>query len=287
MARARSSKPSRKAPAKPGPQPRPGGPIVSSQIDAFAGDPNFMTSLARGLAVIQSFDGRGRQVTIADLSQKTGLSRAAVRRCLYTLANLGFVAAEDNHRFVLQPRVLTLGHTYISSLPLATAAQPILDHLSKLVKESCSIAILDGIEIIYVARVNVTRIMGIHLRVGSRLPAFCTSMGRVLLADLPPSDLECFLSHIEFTPFTNRTVGSVEELRPVLDQVRRDGYALVDQEMELGLRSMAVPIRDLSGRVLGAVNVGAHAQRVSIQQMQKSFLPHLRAAAQELGMVLR
>jgi IclR family pca regulon transcriptional regulator len=262
-------------------------PTPSAQIDELTGDPDFMTSLARGLAVIQAFSQKKRQLTISQVSNKTGFSRAAVRRCLYTLAKLGFAGSDDNRHFFLRPRVLALGHSYISSMPLATAAQPILEHFSHLMHESCSIATLDGLDIIYVARANVTRIMAIDLGIGSRLPAFCTSMGRVLLAHLPPEELESSLARIQFTRYTERTIITADKLRPVLRLVIRNGYAIVDQELELGLRSMAVPIQSPSGRVVAAVNVGAHAQRVSNQEMQNKFLPHLRAAAQELSMLLR
>lgn len=262
-------------------------PTPSAQIDALTGDPDFMTSLARGLAVIQAFSQKKRQLTISQVSAKTGFSRAAVRRCLYTLAKLGFSGSDDNRHFYLRPRVLALGHSYISSMPLATAAQPVLEHFSRLLHESCSIATLDGLDIVYVARANVTRIMAIDLGVGSRLPAFCTSMGRVLLAHLPPDELESFLARIQFTRYTERTIITVDKLRPVLRLVLRNGYAIVDQELELGLRSMAVPIQNPSGKVVAAVNVGAHAQRVSNQDMLSKFLPHLQAAAQELSMLLR
>jgi IclR family pca regulon transcriptional regulator len=262
-------------------------PLVSAELEAFNGDPNFMTSLARGLTVIQAFSGRRRHLTISCLSQKTGFSRAAVRRCLYTLSKLGFVGSEDSRHFFLQPRILSLGYSYISSTPLATAAQPILEHVSQLVRESSSIAILDGLDIIYIARVNVTRIMGIHLGVGSRLPAFCTSMGRALLANLPRQELDSFLSKLTFTRYTERTVTSADALLERLEEVRRNGYAVVDQELELGLRSMAVPIQNLNGRAVAAVNVGAHAQRVTVQEMQTKFLPQLQSAAQELRMLLR
>jgi IclR family pca regulon transcriptional regulator len=268
------------SPAKPVPAP-------TARIEALGGDPNFMTSLARGLAVIQAFSDRKRQATISQISQKTGFSRAAVRRCLYTLSKLGFAGSDDNRHFFLQPRVLALGHSYISSMPLATAAEPILEHLSRLVRESCSIAILDGVDIVYIARVNVTRIMGIHLGVGSRLPAFCTSMGRVLLANLPPEELQACLDQIKFTRHTEHTVSSTEKLVQLLAHVKRNGYVIVDQELEVGLRSMAVPIQNLNGKVVAAVNVGAHAQRICIKEMQSKFLPHLVAAAQELGMLLR
>jgi IclR family transcriptional regulator, pca regulon regulatory protein len=274
-------------PAAPAVPAVPAPPTPSAQIDAFTGDPDFMTSLARGLAVIQAFSQKKRQLTISQVSAKTGFSRAAVRRCLYTLAKLGFAGSDDNRHFYLRPRVLALGHSYISSMPLATAAQPILEHFSRLMHESCSIATLDGLDIVYVARANVTRIMAIDLGVGSRLPAFCTSMGRVLLAHLPPDELESFLARIPFTRYTERTIVTVDKLRPVLRLVLRNGYSIVDQELELGLRSMAVPIQNPSGKVVAAVNVGAHAQRVSNQDMLNKFLPHLRAAAQELCMLLR
>jgi IclR family transcriptional regulator, pca regulon regulatory protein len=274
-------------PAAPAVPAVPAPPTPSAQIDAFTGDPDFMTSLARGLAVIQAFSQKKRQLTISQVSAKTGFSRAAVRRCLYTLAKLGFAGSDDNRHFYLRPRVLALGHSYISSMPLATAAQPILEHFSRLMHESCSIATLDGLDIVYVARANVTRIMAIDLGVGSRLPAFCTSMGRVLLAHLPPDELESFLARIPFTRYTERTIVTVDKLRPVLRLVLRNGYSIVDQELELGLRSMAVPIQNPSGKVVAAVNVGAHAQRVPNQDMLNKFLPHLRAAAQELCMLLR
>ena len=269
------------APAAPAPA------TPSSQIDVFEGDPNFMTSLARGLAVIQAFSQRKLPITISQISNKTGFSRAAVRRCLYTLKQLGFAGSDDGRHFFLRPRILALGHSYISSMPLATAAQPVLEHISHLLHESCSIATLDGVEIVYIARANMTRIMSIDLGVGTRLPAFCTSMGRVLLANLPPEELEAFLGRAQFTRFTERTIINAQKLRQALRIVQRNGFSIVDQELEHGLRSMAVPVQNPGGKVAAALNIGAHAQRVSIQTMQSVFLPHLRAAAQELGMLLK
>jgi IclR family pca regulon transcriptional regulator len=259
----------------------------SGDIDILTGDPNFMTSLARGLAVIQAFSQRRHHLTISQVSTSTGLSRAAVRRCLYTLTKLGFAGSDDNRHFFLRARILALGHSYISSMPLATAAQPVLEHVSHLLHESCSIAALDGLEIVYIARANVTRIMSIDLGVGSRLPAFCTSMGRAILANLPPGELESYMSRAQFKRFTERTIVNPAKLTQALRQVRRDGYSIIDQELEHGLRSMAVPIQNASGKVVAALNIGAHAQRVSIQEMQSKFLPHLRAAAQELCLLLK
>jgi IclR family pca regulon transcriptional regulator len=262
-------------------------PMPVTQFEKLDGDPNFMTSLARGLAVIQAFSQTKRQLTISQISGKTGFSRAAVRRCLYTLSKLGFAGSEDNRHFHLRPSVLTLGHSYISSMPLAVAAQPVLEHVSHVLRESCSIATLDGPEIVYIASANVTRIMAIDLCVGSRLPAFCTSMGRILLADLPPEQIEELLASIAFTRYTERTVASAEKLRQILRMVQRNGYSVIDQELEYGLRSMAVPIRNPAGKVVAALNVGAHAQRVSLQDLVMRFLPHLKAAAQELCMFLK
>ena len=260
---------------------------LAEHLQEFCGDPNFMTSLARGLLVIQAFSQQRLPLSISQLSRGTGLSRASVRRCLYTLSKLGFAGTEDGRNFCLRPRVLTLGHSYLSSMPLAVAAQPVLEHLSQILHESCSIALLDGTEIVYVARANVTRIMSIDLGVGTRLPAFCTSMGRVLLANLPAAELESLLPRIEFTRNTERTVTSVEKLKAALATARREGFAVVDQELELGLRSMAVPVQNPGGRVVAAINVGAHAQRVTVLDMQTRFLPYLRAAAQELCLLLR
>ena len=262
-------------------------PKHSGDGDPFAGDPNFMTSLARGLAVIQAFSQRRHHLTISQVSTTTGLSRAAVRRCLYTLSKLGFAGSDDNRHFFLRPRILALGHSYISSMPLATAAQPVLEHISHLLHESCSIATLDGVEIVYIARANVTRIMSIDLGVGSRLPAFYTSMGRAILANLPPEELESVLSRVEFKRYTERTITNPAKLTQALRQIRRDGYSIIDQELEHGLRSMAVPIQNPNGKVVAALNIGAHAQRVSVQEMQTKFLPHLRAAAQELCLLLK
>jgi len=246
-----------------------------------------MTSLARGLAVMHAFSDRKREMTISQLSLKTGFSRAAVRRCLYTLIKLGYAGTSDSRHFHLRPRVLALGHSYISSMPLSSAAQPVLEHLSKVLHESCSIAMLDDLEIVYVARASVTRIMSIDLHVGSRLPAFCTSMGRVLLAFMDSPELERLLPRVEFARHTDRTVRTVDKLRQTLRLVRRNAFSIVDQELEPGLRSLAVPIRNPEGAVVAALNVGVAANRVSIQQMQNMFLPHLNSAAEELSILLR
>lgn len=250
-----------------------------------AGDPNFMSSLARGLQVIRTFSEFRRNLTISQVSQATGLSRAAARRCLYTLAVLGYVG-EDNKRYFLKPQVLTLGHAYLSSTPLAASAQPFLDGVSQALKESCSAAILDGQDIVYVCRSAETRIISINLLVGTRLPAYCTSMGQVLLAALPDDQLEAYLSTVRLVERTTRTITSVARLRKALVRVRANGFALLDQELEAGLRSIAVPLRDRRSHVVAAINVGTHASQVSLEEMQARFLPALTRCADGLRELL-
>jgi IclR family pca regulon transcriptional regulator len=264
-----------------------GNSTPASALDAFAGDPNFMTSLARGLLVIQSFTPQTPQMSISQLSAKTGISRAAVRRCLYTLAKLGFAGAEEGSRYALRPHMLALSNSYSASNSLSTAAQPILERMSAALHESFSVATLDGDDIVYIARSTVSRVMSDDLHIGSRLPAYCTSIGRVLLAYMPVEQLEQYLARVVLTPYTARTVISVEKLRIALRNVRRHGYALVDQEYEVGLRSLAVPVYSPTGRVVATINLSGSAPRISLYEMQSRFLPHLRNAATELGAFLR
>ena len=255
--------------------------------DRHAGDPNFMTSLARGLAVIRGFTQQKRSLTISQLSQRTGIPRAAVRRCLYTLSRLGLVASEDGRTFALRPKILGLGHAYLSSTTLASSAQPVLDRISDVLHESSSIALLDGDEILYVARSSTTRrIMSVDLGIGTRLPAYCTSMGRVLLAHLAPSERDDYFTRVKLVAHTSKTQIAPDKLRNDLDAVVSAGYAIVDQELELGLRSIAVPVRDLAGKVVAAMNISTQASRVSIAELERRFLPELEAGARELGAAL-
>jgi IclR family pca regulon transcriptional regulator len=226
-------------------------------------------------------------MTISQLSVKTGLSRAAVRRCLYTLSKLGFAGAEDGSRYSLRPRMLTLSNTYSTSNSLASAAQPILERMSAAHHESFSVATLDGDDIVYIARTTVSRVMSVDLHIGSRLPAYCTSMGRILLAYLPTDQLEEYLARVVLTPHTTRTVNSIDKLRLLLRNVRRNGYALCDQEFEVGLRSLAVPVYSPSGRAVATINLSGSAPRMPVYEMQTRFLPHLRNAAAELSVFLR
>jgi IclR family pca regulon transcriptional regulator len=259
-------------------------PTIAEQIDALT-DPSFMTSLARGLAVVQAFSDSRKPQTIAQISQKTGIPRAAVRRCLYTLQQLGYVDAELNN-FSLRPKILTLGYSYLSSTPLTVSSQPYLNAISAQLGESCSLAVLDEGEVLYVARSAASRVMSVALNTGSRLPAYCTSLGRVMLAHLAPQALDAYFAKARLKPMTDKTVTSQKRLREILLDVRQDGYAINDEELELGLRSIAVPVRGASGQVLAALNVGTQASRVSADRMRQEFLPVLQRGAQELAVLL-
>jgi IclR family pca regulon transcriptional regulator len=269
-------------------KPTPSAPVyadtIAGQIDALA-SPDFMTSLARGLAVLRGFsDARGPQ-TIAQLSNKTGIPRAAVRRCLHTLRELGYVDAALNN-YTLRPKVLALGYAYLSSTPLSVAAQPLLDQISSQLHESTSLAVLDDDEVVYVARAATARVMSVALGAGSRLPAYCTSLGRVMLAHLPPDQLDAYFARVPLTAMTNKTVVAEKKLRALLATVRADGYAVNDEELELGLRSIAVPVRGASGKVVAALNCGAQSSRVGVAQLRQTFLPALLRGAQELSVLL-
>jgi IclR family pca regulon transcriptional regulator len=257
---------------------------IAEEIDSHTG-PDFMTSLARGLAVLRAFSDQRRSLTIAQISHRTGISRAAVRRCLHTLCALGYAEA-DGPLFTLQSKVLTLGYSYLSSTPLTVSTAPCVNSVSRALNESCSLAVLQEDEILYVVRSATSRIMSVSLNTGSRLPAYCTSLGRVMLAHLAPADLDVYLQRTTLKAYTERTVVSERGVRDILDGVRANGYALVDEELEIGLRSLAVPVRGASGEVLAALNVSVQSGRVGAAQMIESFLPVLRQGASELSILL-
>lgn len=260
-------------------------PYVSParRIAEYAGDPNFMTSLARGLAVISAFQERKRHLTIAQISHRTEIPRAAVRRCLYTLLQLGY-ATTDGNTYSLLPKVLTLGHAYLSSTPLAVAAQPFLDRLSEQLHQACNLASLEGEQVLYIARSAIPqRLISVDLSVGSRLPAYCTSMGRILLAALDDDQLQDYLADAELIAKTSRTLHTREALWECLQGVRSQGWCIVDQELEQGLRSLAVPVCDSAGRVLAAMNVSTHASRVSLAELERRYLPLMLEASRDLS----
>ncbi|MBF8193287.1 helix-turn-helix domain-containing protein [Nonomuraea sp. K274] len=238
-------------------------------------------SLARGLTVIRAFSATEPELTLSQVARATGLSRAAARRFLLTLADLGYVR-NDGRLFSLTPRVLDLGYAYLSSLTLPEVADPHLERLAAEVRESASVAVLDGEDVVYVARVATARIMRVTISIGTRFPAHCTSMGRVLLAALPAERLEAYLEGAELRRLTSRTIVLPAALRAELDEVRERGWAMVDQELEEGLRSIAAPIRDRSGRTVAAVNVSTHASRTSLQAVRRDLLPPLLSTAAKI-----
>lgn len=255
---------------------------AGDEVDAVAGDRDFVTALARGLAVIQAFANQGRTMSISQISYKTGLTRAAVRRYLHTLAELGYATRHEGRRFALTAKTVSLGNAYLSGTPLAGRAQPILDRLAEAVGEGCSMAVLDGTDIVYIARAISSRIMSPSLNVGSRLPAYATSIGLVLLAYLSGEELEAYLAKVNFLPFTDRTIVSAPSLQARLEQIRADGYAIADQQIEVGVRTVAVPVRDAKGVVVSGINIIASSSRVSVEQLKANLLPLLSAAADEL-----
>jgi IclR family pca regulon transcriptional regulator len=247
---------------------------------------DFVQSLERGLAVIRAFDAEHRELGLSEVARITGLTRAAARRFLLTLVSLGYMTFSDG-RFALRPRVLELGYAYLSSLTLPEVALPHMEALVAQVNESSSISVLDDTEVVYVARVPTRRIMSITLSVGTRLPAWVTSMGRVLLASLPEPELEERLRRSDIRVLSAHTVTDPDELRTVLLRARRQGWAAVDQELEEGLRSLAVPIHDAAGAVVAALNVSVHASRGSMATLRRDVLPVARTAAEAIEIDLR
>ena len=247
---------------------------------------HFVQSLERGLAVIKAFGIEDPELTLSDVARRTGLTRAAARRFLLTLVDLGYVRTDGKH-FALTPRVLELGYAYLSSLSLPEIAEPHLERLAAEVRESSSVSVLDGDEIVYVGRVPTSRIMRVSINVGTRFPAYATSMGRVLLAALSDKELDAYLARAEIRPLTSKAISDPQTLTEELDRIRAQGWALVDQELEEGLRSVAAPIHDRGGRVVAAVNVSAHASRASRETVRRDLLPPLLATAARIEADLR
>jgi len=245
----------------------------------------FVTALARGLAVIRAFGRDRAESTLTDLAKATELPRATVRRCVHTLVGLGYAQSDGRH-FSLTPKILTLGYAYLSTAPLPRVAQPFLERISESCNESCSLSILEGDEVVYLARSARKRIMSVDLSVGSLLPAYCTSMGRVLLAALPEDEMCNRLARAKLQQFTPHTIVDPDALREILNGVRRQGFAIVDQELEIGLRSLAVPVFGAGGKVVAAMNVSAQAGRVDIVQLRGPLLDSLRLGVAELSAVL-
>lgn len=247
------------------------------------GDANQMGGFAKGLAVIEAF-GNGRRMTIADIARICGLDRATARRCLLTLVNAGY-ATSDGRQFELTPRILRLGHAYLAA-PLPQLIHPSLDKLAATLGESCSAAVLDGGEVVYVGRVAQHRLMGVGLHAGSRLPAYCTGLGRVLLAAQPPEQARRVLAASERPQVTDKTITDLDALMAELAKVAQQGYAFIDGELEAGSRAVAVPLRNIAGETVAAVNVAAPATRLTDERLQQTVLLAMREMQAYLAEIL-
>lgn len=246
---------------------------------------SYVQSFARGLAVIRSFDARAPQQTLTEVAQRTGLTRAGARRILLTLEGLGYVSSRGR-QFSLTPKILDLGFAYLSSLPLWNLAEPVMEKLVEEVKESCSAAVLDGADIVYVLRIPTHKIMSINLGIGSRLPAACTSMGRTLLAELDAASIDALLERHPLVAHTAHTLIDPARWKAELARVRQQGWCLVDQELEEGLVSLSVPIRDRSGRAIAAMNISGQVARTPARHMIEHFLPRLQDASAQISHML-
>ena len=246
---------------------------------------SYVQSFARGLEVIRSFNASAPQQTLSEVAARTGLTRAGARRILLTLQTLGYLES-DGRLFRLTPRILDLGFAYLSSTPIWDLAEPMMEALTERVHESCSAAVLDGLDIVYVLRIHTHKIMSTNLAVGSRLPAFWTSMGRVLLAALNPAEARHVLEAAPRPARTEHTVTDIYALMALIEEVRRQGFAMIDQEVEVGLRSIAVPLATARGHVVAALNVGHAAGAESMAALKERFMPPLMKVKAELADVL-
>ena len=258
--------------------------MVSSE-NGGGDEREFVQGLERGFAIVQAFGADHRHQTIAEVAHRTGLTRAVARRYLLTLQRLGYVLQQGG-RFALTPRILDLGFTYLSTIDVADVAQPVMEEIAASLHESCSAAVLDGHEVVYVARVQAKRIMSINLVVGSRLPAHATSMGKVLLAHLAPDALDAYFAAAPLRPLTAQTITRPSDLRRVLLDVRQRGWAFSDQESEVGVRTVAAPLYNHANQIDAALNVSAHAARVSMRELKQRFLPVLLDGARRISRAL-
>ena len=261
--------------------PKESRPASDADAGLAARNSDFVQSLDRGLAVIRAFGPDRERLSLSEVARATGLTRAAARRFLLTLVKLGYVR-NDGREFSLRPRVLELGYAYLSGLALPEVAAPHMEELVARLHESSSISVLDGHQIVYVVRVPTKRIMTVAISVGTRFPAYATSMGRVLLAQMADDELERYLAEVTFERLTSRTVTNPARLRTIVRDAARQGYAIVDQELEEGLRAVAAPIRGAADVGTAAINVSAHASRVSMVAMRGQILPALLETARQI-----
>jgi IclR family pca regulon transcriptional regulator len=253
--------------------------------DPRGGDRDYVTSFARGLNIIRAFTSAHRSMTLSEVAERTGTNRAATRRFLMTLVREGY-AATNGKKFQLLPKIMELGFSALASFGLTDVAQPVLNDLSDAVHESCFVVILDGASVVYVAKSHSRRVMVATLEIGSRAPAYAMSSGRVLLSALPPVELERYLRTVKIKTLTPHTVTSKLKLKGSIEETGRLGYSMVDQEYEIGLRSISVPIRTRSGEILAALNVACPSPRFTLDEMRTRVLPKLLNSASKISRFL-
>ena len=246
---------------------------------------DYVSSLARGLEILRTFSRTGKKMTLSEVAAKTGITRAATRRFLLTLVREGY-AATDGKYFDLTPQVLELGYSVLSRIDTWDIVKPFLERLSEDVEESVSAVVLDGLDVVYVSCAQYHRMISVGVAVGNRLPAYCTATGRVLLAHEPEENWPAMLKAIRLEPRTQYSITSKTEFQRMLKKVREDGYALVDQELEIGLLAIAIPLRTLSGAIIGAVNVGVPTVRATPEQLIRDVLPQLQDMGKRIALAL-
>lgn len=245
-------------------------------------DRDFVAALSSGLDVIMAFDDAHPRMTLSQVAARTGMNRAKARRFLLTLHALGYIRKQHRH-FELAPKVLQLGYSYLAANNYRNVIQQYLEDITHQIGESSSLGVLDGDDVTYLARSSAPhRLMGITLSIGTRLPAAHTSMGRVLLAQLPEDELDKYLAHLNFERYTDKTITDSASLKVCIEQVRDQGYAVADQELDSGLRSLAVPAFDANGKLLGAINISTNAARIDMNTLLESYLPLLQEKAQQI-----
>ncbi|HEX3505208.1 MAG TPA: IclR family transcriptional regulator C-terminal domain-containing protein [Xanthobacteraceae bacterium] len=258
---------------------------ASQQALIETSGPEFLEALARGLRVIEAFNQDHRQLTLSDIAKLVDLPRASVRRTLHTLVQLGY-AEMDDRMFRLRPRVLNLARAYLQSNAVTDIVQPALEGLSQQTGESCSAAVLDGEDVIMIAHASPKRVLPVSAQIGFRLPAVATALGRVLLAALDDRELDKFLAQLKPEKITKLTVTDKTRLRKIILEVRKSGYAVADQEVEIGFRSLAIPLKKRDDRVIAALNIGVHSERTPLKAMHGQFFQSLQAMADELQQLL-
>lgn len=258
---------------------------MTEELSSLSEMKDFVTSLARGLTVIQAFDKNHGRLTLTEVAKRTDLNRATARRFLFTLNALGYVES-DGKLFWLSPKILELGYAYLASQPIVDTVQPFIERVSNETGESCSVSVLDGLDVVYIARYLTHHIMSVTLNVGTRLPAFVTSMGRVLLAQKATFEIDEILANSQLKKYTEHTLVDRDQIKGELERARVQGYSIVNQELELGLRSIAVPICNQRGQVVAAINVGTQAARIEEAELIERILPSLQRAAADIREVL-